>query len=167
MSMAAGWYPDPMGLWDARWWDGVAWHDAVTIGRHQDEEPMRGLDALVATGPGDGLVWQGHRSGDPSHTALYVLTGRALRVYKKTDRPPVDEWLLWKVQAAEPRIKAGQSVRGVGDVTLTIAYAGFAGRSTEVLRGVSEPDRVAALITRYARLARLILAQGAPPPPGG
>jgi hypothetical protein len=162
VSFAAGWYPDPLGLWDVRWWDGVAWSDSVRTGPHQDVDPVAFIEDLVAATPADGVIWQSHRTNDMVNTEQFVLTGRALRVYKDLARPPTQEWELWTIGRVEPRITAGQSLIGVGDVVLTIAYAGFAGRSTGVLRRVPEPAHSAAWILRYCRLARR--AAGYPEP---
>ena len=162
MAVAAGWYPDPVGLWDFRWWDGVQWHEAVRTGVHQDTDPVVPIGELVAAAPADGVVWQSKRSAEVVHTEHYVLTGRSLRMYKNLSRPPTQEWELWTIGRAEPRITGGQSLLGVGDVVLTIAYEGFAGRSTEVLKRVQEPARSAAWILRYCRLARR--AAGSPEP---
>jgi hypothetical protein len=157
VGVAAGWYPDPLGLWDVRWWDGVAWNEAVRTSSFQDVDPLVPITDLVAATPSEGIVLQGTTDrGD------YVLTGRVLRVYKDFSRPPTEEWELWTIGRVEPRITGAQSLGHVGDVVLTIAYEGFAGRSTGVLKRVPEPERTAAWILRYCRLARR--AVGAPEP---
>jgi Protein of unknown function (DUF2510) len=159
---AAGWYPDPLELWDVRWWDGVTWQDAVRTGTHQDVEPVLPIADLVAATPRDGIVWQAKRGVDAVHSEHYVVTGHDLRVYKNLSRPPEQEWELWTIGRVEPRVTGGQTLMGLGDVVLTIAYEGFAGRSTAVLKRISEPARSAAWIYRYCRLARR--AAGFPEP---
>ncbi len=149
-----GWYPDPLGLWDGRWWDGGAWNDAVRTGRHQDSEPIVDLSELLAVQPVGGLVWQGER-GDPTHPGHYILTDSAMSFYRSVSDPPVETFPLWSIALAEARIKGGQGLRGVGDVALTIAYPGYSGKATFVLRSVPDPERIAALICRHARLARM------------
>ena len=158
----AGWHPDPMGLWDLRWWDGAGWTEAVKTGEHQDVEPLLPPAERRTMFAGDGVIWTSERKGDPLRNQTFVLTGNTVRVYKRMDRPPVEEWQVWKIATAEPRIKAGQSLRGVGDIVMHIAYPGYTGRAHEVLRDVPDPAKPAALIFRAARLARLL--QQAPPP---
>jgi hypothetical protein len=36
----AGWYPDPLGRHELRWWGGVSWMDAVRDGDLQDVDPV-------------------------------------------------------------------------------------------------------------------------------
>jgi hypothetical protein len=160
-----GWYPDPLRLWDVRWWDGNAWNEAVRTGTWQDVEPLVTLDQLVAAAPGDGLVWHGKRSADLINTEQYVVTGNSVRMYTDMSRPPKAEFALWTIARAEPRVNAGQGLLGVGDVVLTISYKGFAGRTTEVLKNVPEPARAAAIITRMSRLARLVAGYPEPEVP--
>ena len=85
---------------------------------------------LVAVTPAAGVVWQSRRVADAVNAEHYVLTGRTLSVYNDLSRPPTNEWQLWTIGRAEPRVTGGQTLMGVGDVVLTIAYEGFAGRST-------------------------------------
>ena len=166
MAVAAGWYPDPLGLWDVRWWDGVEWRDAVRTGSHQDTDPVAPIADLVAVTPAAGVVWQSRRVADAVNAEHYVLTGRTLSVYNNLSRPPTKEWQLWTIGRAEPRVTGGQHLMGVGDVVLTIAYEGFAGRSTGVLKRVHEPERSAAWILRYCRLARRAAGYPEPVLPG-
>ena len=109
----------------------------------------------MAEQPTGGLVWQGERQGDPTHPGLYILTDVAMNVYGSPSKPPTESFPLWTISKAEARINAGQALRGVGDVALTIAYPGYGGRATQVLRGVPETDRAAAMISRIPRLTRL------------
>lgn len=37
---AAGWFPDPFGRHDARWWDGSAWSEHVSTGGVQTVDPV-------------------------------------------------------------------------------------------------------------------------------
>ena len=157
-----GWYPDPMGLWDERWWNGNTWDEAVRTGTHQDTEPLRAVEDLIRTPPDDGVIWQGTRGVDMIGHEEYVLTGVFLRMYSRLDRPPEAEWPLWTVARADPRFSAGQTMLGIGDVELTIHYAGYQGRTTQVLKNVPDPIRAAALICRQSRLARI--AAGYPEP---
>ena len=159
-----GWYPDPMGLWDERWWDGQVWNDAVRTGRHQDVEPLRTAEELIRTAPDDGVLWHGTRGVGMLGNEEYILTGVFLRQYSRLDRPPELEWPLWTIARADPRFSGGQTVLGVGDVELTVNYAGYQGRSTYVLKNVPDPIRAAALICRQSRLARMVAGYPEPPP---
>ena len=78
-----------------------------------------------------------------------------MNVYGSPSKAPMESFPLWTISKAEARINAGQALRGVGDVALTIVYPGYGGRATQVLRGVPETDRAAAMISRHARLTRL------------
>ena len=101
---------------------GRDWHEAVRTGAHQDVEPIRPIEELMAEQPTGGLVWQGERQGDPTHPGLYILTDVAMNVYGSPSKPPTESFPLWTISKAEARINAGQALRGVGDVALTIAY---------------------------------------------
>jgi hypothetical protein len=114
VAVAAGWYPDPLGLWDVRWWDGAEWRDAVRSGSHQDTDPVAPIADLVAVTPAAGVVWQSRRVADAVNTERYVLTGRTLSVYNDLSRPPTKEWQLWTIGRAEPRVTGGPSLMGVG-----------------------------------------------------
>lgn len=160
----AGWYPDPMGLWDERWWDGVAWHDAVRTDAFAWTEPLTTLDALLATPLPGGALWTSERDANVVHKEHYVLLATELQILLANGTPE-RVVPLFGIAWARARVNAGQALRGVGDIELHIAYPGYTGRATEVLRSVPDCELGAALITRQARLNRHLQAHRPPPPP--
>src|SRR4051812_47480962 len=51
----AAWYPDPLGRWAHRYWDGGAWTDWVSDGTHQFCEPV---DVPAASYAGPDPQWR-------------------------------------------------------------------------------------------------------------
>ena len=54
----AGWYPDPDGSADARWWDGTGWTDQFTpdqMAVDYDDEPESEQSPAVGTEPAGGV----------------------------------------------------------------------------------------------------------------
>lgn len=45
--VAPGWYPDPSGRWQVRWWNGSAWADQVASGGRQGTDPAPGGEATA------------------------------------------------------------------------------------------------------------------------
>jgi hypothetical protein len=48
-TQAAGWYPDPLGRHELRWWGGMSWMDAVRDGDVQDVDPVDPPEAPART----------------------------------------------------------------------------------------------------------------------
>jgi hypothetical protein len=46
-AVAPGWYPDPSGRWQVRWWDGAAWSDHVAAGGRRASDPAPGGEATA------------------------------------------------------------------------------------------------------------------------
>lgn len=46
-AVAPGWYPDPSGRWQVRWWDGTAWTDRVATAGRQGSDPPPGGEATA------------------------------------------------------------------------------------------------------------------------
>lgn len=152
---AAGWYRDPTGVWDERWWHGAAWSDTVRIGDFLGSEPPLAIDALVAQ-ESERAALAFTREGGGFHRERYVVDQSHVHFFKGNSSRATRSVPLFGVAWATPRVRAGQSLRGTGDVELHISYPGYAGPTTLVFRNVSECSRAAALLTRCARLARII-----------
>jgi len=134
-----GWYPDPSGDYEQRWWDGTRWTDDVVTG------PFRGSVPLPAPGepllPGvETLVWQNEWGTLTSHR-LWVVEHRGQQA---------TEFALWMVRGAQVRSAVG----GLADIGVTIAYPGYGGRATWVLRAVADAPAVAAALLRQANRVR-------------
>ncbi len=139
-----GWYADPGGCWEERWWDGSAWCAAVRTGAYQCEDPYPPIPPTVTAANEVLASWSSGtvRLG----TETYQLTWDSLLMY---DGSRLKEQLaLWSINGIEVRRSASQHARGVGDVVLSIAYQGYFGPSTFALLGVPSPDEVKAAIRR-------------------
>lgn len=138
-----GWYPDPGGCWDDRWWDGQVWTNGVRTGQSQSEDPYPPLPVNDRTH----VIWS-----CPSHVAKlgeesYRLDWEAVQILDR--RMTTKESIpIWGIRSIEVRISAAQHVRGIGDVVLAVGYSGYFGPSTFVLRGVDDPHSVKAAVRR-------------------
>lgn len=121
-----GWYADPVGDYDLRWWDGTAWTEAVRTG------PFQGTAALaeVPVPEQEAVVWQRGLEVFTTHRAV-LREGRA-----QVDIP----W--WAVRGVEVR---------AGDVVLMIGYPGYTDKAERRLKAVPHAPDVAALALVWAR----------------
>jgi hypothetical protein len=153
-----GWFPDPTGLWELRWWNGTEWTPAVATGNHQDTDPVPPPDAAYGALP-EGTpdtLWTGeNKSG--FNTTRYWLTPHELVIDGGPNAGRLPLWSIHRVDVRAPQ--------PVADVELTIAYEGYGGRTTYVLRQVPDAHRVKALIWKYTQLAKRRAVLTAPPPP--
>ncbi len=136
-----GWYPDPTGDYELRYWDGSAWTDrAVSFGAEFLDPPAPpGLPEVEVE------LWR----GGPN-----VLTTHRAWIEDGFVRGRVREVALWMVRDVEVMAKPGQALRGTGRVSFHIAYPGYAGRSHLVMKGVGAPHEVAALGRKWAHRNR-------------
>lgn len=142
-----GWYQDPSGDYEQRWWDGTAWTDRVVTGSFTTDDPVTEPGPLPAE---EVVLWQ--TGGD-------VLTTHRLIIASTLPKRPPEQFEVWMVAGTRARHS------GVGDVEITIAFAGYGGRATWVLRRVSDPPAVAALVRKQANRARRSFpTAGAPAP---
>ncbi|MCU1596034.1 MAG: scramblase, partial [Frankiales bacterium] len=83
---AAGWYADPTGTFDQRWWNGTAWTDQVVHGGQQTVSPLPTGAAPVQTSRPEQVQRQvGKQAGIPAGSAGggTVFTERVLVVNQK------------------------------------------------------------------------------------
>jgi hypothetical protein len=138
-----GWYPDPGGCWDLRWWDGRAWADDVQTGLHQAKDPYPPIPLAVDR---SACIWLAVSRTASLGDERYLLTGDALHIYRgDTPRGAIP---IWGIANLDVRVNTGQHARGVGDVVVTVAYSGYYGPSTFVLRSVDDPHAAKAAIRR-------------------
>ncbi len=140
-TMPAGWYPDPSGDWQVRYWDGSVWTQHVQTGPFQSVEPLE-APVLPET---ETLLWQ---NGED-----HLTTHRAVFRDDYAGAEPVTV-LLWTVARVEVRPKTIDPAPGTGDVALVVAYRGYGGRTHWVLKNVSDPHRVGALAWKWANRNR-------------
>lgn len=136
-----GWYPDPYGDWQLRWWDGLAWSEHVRTG------------LFAAAAPPEPPVvpdTEQHVWGDGRHQ---LTTHRWFPRERQGDTPV--EIPLWAVADVEVRLAAGD---GFGTVVAVVAYPGYTDRRHWIAPKVADVHRVAALVRLWAnrnrRLAR-------------
>jgi len=70
-NVAAGWYPDPTGRFEHRYWDGSAWTDSAARGGVQSQDPVAGrasVGPLPAMSSPAGLGAPAATSSRPSRT---------------------------------------------------------------------------------------------------
>ncbi|MGZ4437660.1 MAG: DUF2510 domain-containing protein [Nocardioidaceae bacterium] len=129
-----GWYADPLGDHDVRWWDGSAWTDTVRTG------PFQGTASLtpVPVPREETVLW--HRGDELLTTHRAVL---------REGRRPVDvPW--WAVR--------GVDVRGT-DLVLLIGYPGYTDKTERRIKGLANAPELAALALAWARRHHRLLTQ--------
>jgi hypothetical protein len=136
-----GWYEDPSGDYEYRYWDGRQWTDAVAYRGHQMADPL--VDPVMPQH--EQVLWQDGRSALTTHRAW---------VPDRLHGGRVREIGLWSVAGVDVTVNAGQGIAGTGRVVLTVAYPGYTGRSDWVFRGVARPHEVAALAHKWANRCR-------------
>lgn len=140
-----GWYPDPSGDWEQRWWSGTSWTDQVVTGGYQTTMALPDPSAPLLPAA-ERIEWEGagHR----------VTTHRVQVAPARGSGRSGDELPLWTVARAE--------ARGL-TVALTVAYQGYTGRTTFPMPGVTDAPRVAAIIHLWANRNRRAATQVPPP----
>jgi hypothetical protein len=138
---APGWYPDPTGDYEHRYWEGAGWTDRVSSYGEEFVDP-----------PGEPEL--------PAHErALWAHDGNALSTHRAWIedgfvRGRVKELALWMIEGVEVTINSGQRLKGTGRVALKVAYPGYTGRTHWVMTGVPGPREVAALFRKWANRNR-------------
>lgn len=143
-----GWYADPGGCWDERWWDGSVWANEVRTGKFESAEPY--VPQPVSPDRSQ-VVWSGRSNVAKLGAEFYRLDWDAVCILDR--RGAAKESIpIWGIRSIDVRTSAAQHVRGIGDVALSIGYPGYFGPSSFVLRGVNEPHLVKATIRRQIGL---------------
>ena len=135
-----GWYPDPDGDWELRFWDGQAWTENVRTGAFAATAPLE--PPVVPTT--EHHVW-----GDGRH----LLTTHRWFPKENPGSSPA-EIPLWSVASVEVRITGGASLAGVGTVVAVVAYPGYTDRRHWVAPRVADVHRVAAITRLWANRNR-------------
>lgn len=145
-----GWYPDPIGDYEHRYWDGEAWTERTV---------SFGMEFVDPADPRATVPEQEH--GLWSHGPNALSTHRAW-VEDGFVRGRVKEIALWMVEDVEVTINSGQSLAGTGRVALRVAFPGYTGRTHWVMKGVPDPRQVAALARKWANRNRVRLREREP-----
>ena len=126
-----GWYPDPAQVAELRWWDGVLWSADVATGSFRAQDPI----GSVVVPAVEEALWEGdgHR-----------LTTHRLWVHEPGSGRPPEELPLWTIAHVE--VTASR-------VTMSVAYPGYGGRVTYVIRSTAAP-LVGALVHAWANRNR-------------
>ena len=135
----AGWYPDPSGDYEYRYWTGHEWTESVGSFGQAFTDPL--VEPLLP----------GHEQALWSHGANHLTTYRVL-VDDGSRRPT--ELALWMVTQVEVTINAGQHLLGTGRIALRIDYPGYTGRSHAVMKGIPQAHNVGALIRKWVNRNR-------------
>lgn len=138
---APGWYPDPVGDYEVRWWDGHAWSASVGNGGAVFEDP-----------PSEPTL-------PPQETVMWEADGRRLTTHRLWINDPLNhkrvvELYLWGVAGVEVTRNAGQHQRGTGRIAVEVAYPGYGGPRHYVMKDVYDADLVAAMIGKWANRNR-------------
>lgn len=149
MSTAPGWYPDPSGLWEVRWFDGASWSDQVSTGGVQSSEPY----PPSTQPPADltSVLWSATATSEREPVQLN-LTWRSLDVIPSRRPQETRRLPLWFVSALGTEGLGGD---GSGNLRIQVKGAGYVGPSTFVIRGIPQVAWVRAIILRQ----RFIVAQ--------
>lgn len=140
----AGWYPDPSGDYEVRWFDGSSWSAAVANAGYQMEDPL--ADPVLP--PAEQVLWTQGPNQLSTHR-VWVNDG--------VTRDNVEEIPLWAVAGVEVRSKTGT----VGDVAIVVAYPGYGGRAHWVMSKVDNPHWVGAVARKWANRNRRATFGGA------
>lgn len=141
-----GWYPDPTGDYEVRYWDGAQWSDAVANQGVQFEEPV---DWSVLPEQ-ESMVWV----HDP-----HQLSTHRVWVDDGARRGVVREFPLWAVSEVRVTESVTHRSQGLGRVAVVIGYEGYVGRTHWVMSGVPQPHEVAALVRKWANRNRRLYEQ--------
>lgn len=71
----AGWYRDPLGQGEARYWDGVRWTDSVSRGGYTVNSPIAPAQATVPPAPGSEYVASAPAPSQPATPNISVSSG--------------------------------------------------------------------------------------------
>ena len=140
---APGWYPDPTGRWEYRWFNGNAWDETVATGAFQSTEPVQpsmpaATDESVAL-----LEVDGTYEREP---ARFRLTWSYL-AFIPVKRPHETRWIPLGFVASVVVAKAGDAT-AAGDVRVSVRGPGYVGPGVIVLTGVPTAHWVRASILR-------------------
>lgn len=137
-----GWYPDPSGLWELRWWDGTVWSDHVVTGPCQSIEPVTPALSTPADPNQVGASAEGISEHEPVrldltwHTLNFVPLRRS------------HETRFWPLSFVVQVVALSPDAESVGTLRLTIRGHGYVGPSTVVLSKVARAHWVRALVLR-------------------
>lgn len=148
MGTPPGWYPDPGGCWEERWWDGRAWTVNVRTGQYQTQEPYPG-----GTPPQPGTPVFDIPSRHPGpRPDRYLLCWDSVRIHRRGSPEPSDVIPIWGIASIEVRTTIGAHALGLADVALEVRYAGYYGPTTFVLKAVDNAHWLKAMIRRQIGL---------------
>ena len=147
-TMPAGWYPDPSGDWQVRYWDGSVWTQHVQTGQFQAVDVLEPPTLPEV----ESLLWQSGEEHLTTHRAVLRDTFAGSKLVTV---------MLWTVARVEVRPTHELPAPGTGEVALVVAYRGYGGRTHWILKNVPDPHRVGALAWKWAnRNRRTYLPQG-------
>jgi hypothetical protein len=130
-----GWYADPAGDYEWRWWNGAEWSQSVATGKYTTTSPL-GSPLPEA----ESTVWEHGR---------HRFTTHAVHLGKVNVTLP---W--WSITKVYVQVSAAQSVIATGDLVLVVGYPGYVGPSEYRIRGVSDLHQVHAMAYRWASRRR-------------
>ncbi len=136
-----GWFPDPSGDYEVRWWDGQAWTSRVAVQDATFDDPLTAPD-LPGT---EQLLWE--------HGPLRLTTHR-LWFPDPAVRSRQTEIPLWTVVRVSFNLALRADARGPGRVSAEVAYPGYVGPRDYAARKVPDAALVAANIGKWANRNR-------------
>lgn len=142
--VAPGWYPDPTGDYEVRWWDGQQWTARVSNAGATFDDTM----TAPTVPPTEQLLWE---------HGPWRLTTHRLWFPDPSNRSRQTEIPLWSVVSATFDMDSGQDLRGTGRVAAEVAYPGYVGPRHYAARKVPDAPLVAALIRKWANRNRRAL----------
>lgn len=144
---AAGWFADPSGLWELRWFDGATWSDHVATGSHQATEPY---PPHLQPPPEEATVlWStaGKSEGEPVRLDLtwHTLDFLPLRRLHESRRLP-----LSIVRGVVTERVAGD---GSGNLRVSVGGPGYVGPGVLLVRDAPGVGATRAVILRQRAIA--------------
>ncbi|MBS1848817.1 MAG: DUF2510 domain-containing protein [Actinobacteria bacterium] len=138
-----GWYPDPSGLWESRWWDGTSWTDTVATGGFQSSEPVTSSPAV----PTDESVPLAEVGGTYEREPAALRLTWSFLAFIPTRRAHETRWL--PLPFVHPIIVEGVSAPGgPGRLRVSVRGPGYVGPGVYVVNGVVDASRFRALVLR-------------------
>ncbi len=136
-----GWYADPTGDWEQRFWDGRVWTEHVHTGPFGSQAPVQ----PPTLPPVEQQVWT-----DGRHT---LTTHRWLIREQSATAEPV-QILLWTVVDVHVRGGWGAAASARGTIVVAVDFAGYTDRRHWTAPQVQDVHRVAAYVRLWANRNR-------------
>lgn len=146
MNVGPGWYPDPTGLWEFRYWDGTVWTDQVVTGGYQSTDAHPPTDQPPARP--DTVLWS--MSGVFEREPVRVDLHWHLVAFVPTRR--VHETRYWPLGFLRSLTFDSLAADGSGDLRFGVGGPGYVGPGVVLVRQVTAAAQARAIVLRQRAL---------------